>query len=178
MAFLPKAWISGLTRRFSSLPRLRAGMSRCSGCGRARRPKWVFPGPACARANRGFRPWQGLQAGLQPPHVGSYDGRAREVGPLNMSWIKRLAVPIIERGMRDKLISRAVALLAALVGWAGPVRAGDSPQSPDHEALPMIKPAEPTGTGLLLEPPLDLSGSHLGTSLGLFRRSQWQRGEV
>jgi hypothetical protein len=33
----------------------------------------------------------------------------------------------------------------------------DSPRSPENEPLALIKPAEPTGTGLLLQPPLDMA---------------------
>jgi hypothetical protein len=45
------------------------------------------------------------------------------------------------------------ALLAALV----PLYGADVQTGPEDEPLELIKPAEPTGTGLLLQPPLDLS---------------------
>lgn len=57
---------------------------------------------------------------------------------------------------RSGLIAFACAVLSA-VGFGGVLRAGDSPRASDQEPLALIKPAVPTGTGLLLEPPLDLS---------------------
>ena len=59
--------------------------------------------------------------------------------------------------LRANLINDVWTLLGALFLLAGALRGEDSSQPSERAALPLIKPAEPTGTGLLLEPPLNLS---------------------
>src|ERR1051325_6766702 len=54
-------------------------------------------------------------------------------------------------------IRRAIPLLGALVLVIHDAGSAESVSSARDETLALIKPAEPTGTGLLLEPPLDLS---------------------
>ncbi len=60
--------------------------------------------------------------------------------------------------MRDSAIARTLALLGILMlAPCARLRGADSPAGPQDEALPLIKPPVSTATGLLLEPPLDLS---------------------
>ncbi len=60
--------------------------------------------------------------------------------------------------MRDSAIKLTPALLGVLLlAPLAALRGADSPAAPENEPPPLIKPAEPTGTGLLLQPPLDLS---------------------
>jgi len=55
-------------------------------------------------------------------------------------------------GIRGALLLLGALVLVAQSGWCA-----ESVSSARDETLALIKPAEPTGTGLLLEPPLDLS---------------------
>lgn len=48
-------------------------------------------------------------------------------------------------------------VLSLLVLAPPPLHGSDAFNAPSNSPLPLIKPAMPTGTGLLLEPPLDLS---------------------
>jgi hypothetical protein len=60
--------------------------------------------------------------------------------------------------VRDSAFKYIPALLGFLVlAPLATLHGADSPTAPENEPLPLIKPAEPTGTGLLLQPPLDLS---------------------
>ncbi len=60
--------------------------------------------------------------------------------------------------MRDRPFKHLPALLGLLPALLlAPLHGFDSPAAPENEPLPLIKPAESTGTGLLLLPPLDLS---------------------
>ena len=73
-------------------------------------------------------------------------------------------LPVARPGLNDRPLVRndtfksewpflAIMLLAP---WCA-LRAGDAPTSSDHGAKPIIKPAISTQSGLLLEPPLDLT---------------------
>lgn len=60
--------------------------------------------------------------------------------------------------MRECALKHTAALLSALLLAPLPqLHGADSPRSPENEPLALIKPAEPTGTGLLLQPPLDMA---------------------
>jgi hypothetical protein len=58
-----------------------------------------------------------------------------------------------DSGFQQTLAFLGLLLLAPLA----PLDAADLPAASPDEGLPLIKPAESTGTGLLLQPPLDLS---------------------
>jgi hypothetical protein len=58
----------------------------------------------------------------------------------------------------DSRFKHTLTLLGlVLLAPLAPLRGADYPTAPENEPLPLIKPAAPTGTGLLLQPPLDLS---------------------
>jgi hypothetical protein len=58
----------------------------------------------------------------------------------------------------DSALQHALAFLGfLLLASLAPLYAADLPPPAPDEALPLIKPAESTGTGLLLQPPLDLA---------------------
>ncbi len=59
--------------------------------------------------------------------------------------------------MRNPALIRALAMLPGLVLIALVARADETPGSAKTGAIPLIKPAASTQTGLLLQPPLDLS---------------------
>jgi hypothetical protein len=60
--------------------------------------------------------------------------------------------------VRVSAFKHAQALLSVLLlAPLAMIHGADLPAAPENEPLPLIKPAEPTGTGLLLQPPLDLS---------------------
>ena len=60
--------------------------------------------------------------------------------------------------MRTESIRRGLGLASALLLFSLALLHGDDPtKAPETVALPLIKPAVPTDTGLLLQPPLDLS---------------------
>ena len=58
-----------------------------------------------------------------------------------------------DRGFQHSLAVFSILLLAQLAALHG----ADLPAAPEDGPPPLIKPAESTGTGLLLQPPLDLS---------------------
>jgi hypothetical protein len=68
-----------------------------------------------------------------------------------------------DSGFKHTLTLLGVVLLASVA----PIRGVDYGTAPENEPLPLIKPAEPTGTGLLLQPPLDLSKFTTEDFLGL-----------
>ena len=60
--------------------------------------------------------------------------------------------------VKNNSFKRALALLGALLlAPQAPLHSADSPKLPEYQAPPLIKPAVSTSTGLLLQPPLDLS---------------------
>jgi hypothetical protein len=60
--------------------------------------------------------------------------------------------------VRDNALKPTLALLGVvLLAPLALLHGADSPSAPENEPLPLIKPAASTGTGLLLQPPLDLS---------------------
>ncbi len=68
--------------------------------------------------------------------------------------MRQITKSAVRRSTSEHILALlGIVLLAPLV----PLRGGDPSATPGDSALPLIRPAVSTGTGLLLQPPLDLS---------------------